>query len=172
MQPNIIKPAMSNGLIMGVLFSINFILSIQRNYIFVFLSYFVMSSIVVGMYRITIRFRESECEGVMSYRKAFLFILYTFFFAALVSSVVKFIYFQFISPDYLENMMRDSLKVLSDMNLKMDNESIEQMQTNLKPATFALQYIWVNVFIGSMVAFVMAFFIKKNPPASTENKEQ
>lgn len=171
MQPNIIKPSMNNGLIMGVLFSLNFILSIQKNYLFVFLSYFVISTIVVGMYRMSIRYRDTECEGVLSYRKAFSLILYTFFFAALISSVVKYVYFQFICPTYLESMMQDSLKVLSGMNFKIDTEAIAQMETTLKPASFSLQYIWVNVFVGSLVAFVMAFFVKKNPPISTEDKE-
>ncbi len=172
MQPNIIKTSMSNGLIMGVLFSLNFLLSIQKNALFIFLSYFAISAIVIGMYRMAIRFRDTQCEGFISYRKAFSIILYTFFFAALVSSIVKYIYFQFISPSYLESMMKDSLKVLSDMKFSIDKSAVEQMESTLKPASFSLQYIWVNVFVGSLVAIVMAFFIKKNAPISAENKEQ
>ena len=74
MQPSIVKPTMSNGLIMGVLFSVNFLLSIQKNYFFVFLSYFVIASIVVSLYKMSIQFRDSACAGVISYRRAFFFI--------------------------------------------------------------------------------------------------
>jgi Protein of unknown function (DUF4199) len=171
MQPSIIKTSMSNGLIMGVLFSLNFLLSIQKNYIFVFLSYFAISTIVIGMYKMAIRYRDLECKGFVSYRKAFSLILYTFFFAALVSSAVKYIYFQFISPTYLETMMKDSLKVLSDMHFNIDKTATEQMESTLKPASFSLQYIWVNVFVGSLVAFVMSFFIKRIEPNPTLKEE-
>ena len=68
--------------------------------------------------------------------------------------------------------MKDSLKVLSEMNFKVDEEAVQQMESTLKPANFALQYIWVNLFFGSIVGFVMAFFVKKNPTASIEPKDE
>lgn len=99
MQPNIIKSSMSNGLILGILFSINFLLSITKITPLVLISYGLMTFILVVTYRTAIRFRDKECLGEINFGKAFSFIILTYFFAALISSVVKYVYFQFIDPD-------------------------------------------------------------------------
>lgn len=108
-----------------------------------------------------IRFRDEECKGVISYWKTFSFILLTFFFAAIISSVVKYIYFQYINPAYLESMFQESMKLLEKMKFPMNDASVQQMESILKPASFTLQYIWVNVFAGTVVGLIMSGFIKK-----------
>ena len=108
-----------------------------------------------------IRFRDVECEGVISFWKAFSYILLTFFFAAIISSVVKYIYFQYINPAYLEEMFQESMKLMEKLKFPMNDASIAQMETIMKPASFTLQYIWVNVFVGTLVALVMSGFVKK-----------
>lgn len=163
MQPNIIKSAMLNGLIMGGLFSINFLFSVSKISALVILSYVMITIIVVGIYKMSIRFRDEECEGAISFGKTFSFILLTFFFAAIISSVVKYIYFQYINPAYLESMFEESMKLLEKMKYPMNDASVEQMESILKPATFTLQYIWVNVLAGTFVGLIMSGFIKKPP---------
>lgn len=171
MQPNIIKSAMLNGLIMGVLFSINFLCSISKITAIIILSYALMIYILVAIYRSSIKFRDVECKGVISYSKAFSFVLLTFFFAALISSIVKYVYFQFINPGYLETMFQESMKMLEKMKFPMEEESMKQVETMLKPASFSLQYIWVNVFLGSLIGLIMAVFIKKDKSVFAENNE-
>jgi len=161
MQPNILKSAMLNGLIMGVLFSLNFLLSISKIPSLTLLSYVVVTFILVGMYKLSVRFRDVECEGVITYGKAYSFILLTFFFAAIISSVVKYVYFQFINPDYLEQLLQDSMKALETLRFPIDEAAYEQMGKMMKPASFTLQYIWLNVLMGSFVGLIMAAFIKK-----------
>jgi len=161
MQPNIIKSAMSNGLIMGVLFSLNFFLSIPKITILGLVTYLVMALIVVLMYRMSVRFRDTECGGYISYGKAFTYIIYTFFFAALISSIVKYTYFR-IYPTYLENLLQDTLKAVETMKIiEINDEFYDQMTQMMKPANLALQYIWVNMFVGVIVGLVMAAFVKK-----------
>jgi len=93
MQPSISKSAMFNGLIMGVIFSINFLLSVSKITSLVLLTNVIAVLIVVGIYRQSIKFRDTECEGFITYWKSFSLILLTFFYAALISSVIKYIYF-------------------------------------------------------------------------------
>ncbi len=161
MQPTIIKSAMVNGLIMGAMFSINFVISIAKITILGLLSYVIITLILVGIYKMVIRFRDVDCKGEITYWKSFSFILLTFFFAAIISSVVKYIYFQYINPDYLAQMFEESMKLMEKMNFPMNDASVAQMESILKPATFTLQYIWINVFMGSLVAMVMSGFVKK-----------
>jgi hypothetical protein len=161
MQPNIMKSAMHNGLILGVIFSINFLLSVSKITALMLLTYAVAAIILVMLYRISVRFRDTECEGVISYGKAFLHIILIFFYAALISTVVKFIYLRFIDPGYLETTFKDTMKALELMKFPMKSIEIEQTESMFKPLNFSLLYIWSNVLIGTFVALIMAAFIKK-----------
>jgi len=152
---------MFNGLIMGVIFSINFLLSVSKITSLVLLTNVIAVLIVVGIYRQSIKFRDTECEGFISYWKSFSLILLTFFYAALISSVIKYIYFQFINPAYLEEMFQESVKMMKTMKFLITDESTDQMKSMLKPATYTLVYVWVNVFMGAIVGLIMAAFIKK-----------
>ena len=162
MQRKIINSAMLNGLIMGFLFSINFLFSISKNTTFLLLSYTLAAIIVVTMYRMSVRHRDVDCEGVISYGKAFLFILLTFFYAALISTVVKYVYFQFINTGYLENMFQESIKMMQLLKFPMNDAEIAQMESMFKPASFSLIYIWTNLLLGTIVGLIMAAFVKKN----------
>lgn len=169
MQRNNVKSAMNSGLIMGVLFSINFLLSITKNTAFILLSYALAAIIVVAMYNMSIRHRDHECEGAISYGKAFLYILLTFFYAAIISTVVKYIYFQFINTSYLENMFQESMKIMQKMKFPMDDMTIEQTEKIYKPASFSLIFIFTNVLMGSIVGLIMAAFVKKEKSIFEEN---
>jgi hypothetical protein len=161
MQPNIIKSAMFNGLIMGVLFTFNFMISLPKNTILSLLSYLIVAGIIFLMYKMSVQFRDKECEGYITYGKAFMFVIYTFFFAALISSLVKYFYFRFINPSYLDELLQESLKAMEMMKFKVDDEAYKQISDMMKPANMALQFIWVNMFLGMIVGLVMAAFVKK-----------
>jgi hypothetical protein len=161
MQPNIIKSSMFNGLIMGVLFSTNFLFSVSKNSVLQFLTNFIIILILVVIYKMTLRYRDVDCEGEIKYGKAFSFILLTFFFAAIISSIVKYIYFEFFNPNYLVELTGETMKVIEAMKIKVPEKSMEIMEKTLKPASFALQYIWVNTLAGALVGLIMALFIKK-----------
>ena len=81
--------------------------------------------------------------------------------AARISSLVKFIYFQFINPDYLGNLYNMSMLTLEKMGLSAADGVEESLEALLQPASFALQYIWVNLLAGCFVGLVTAAFIKK-----------
>jgi hypothetical protein len=162
---------MSNGLILGILFSINFLLSISKTVPLVLISYALISIILVVTYRMTIRFRDKECSGEITFGKAFSFIILTYFFAALISSVVKYVYFQFINPNYLLELLNESMKAVEMLKLPIENAPYEQMEKMMKPATFSLQYIWMNVLCGTFIGLIMAPFIKKDKNIFEKNTE-
>jgi len=152
---------MLNGIIMGVIFSVNFLFSVSKVTLLITLTNLLAVLIVVLIYRLSVKFRDTECEGFISYRKAFFYILYSFFFAALISSVVKYIYFQYINPSYLETMFQETMKMFSSLKYPINDATEEQTRKMLKPASYTLIYIWVNIFMGLIVGLIMAAFIKK-----------
>lgn len=162
MQPNIMKSAMKSGLILGVLFSLNFLLSLSNNTFLNILTYLIMAAAIVAIYRMTIQFRDKELGGYITYGRSFLFILLSFFYGALISSLVKFLYFQFINPEYLENLFNETMLLMENLGLA-DQEEIyeENLNTLLRPASFAIQYIWINMLGGVVVGLIMSAFTKK-----------
>lgn len=162
MQPNIIKSTMTNGLILGALFSANFLLSISKSIPLTLLSYGIMIFILVFTFQSAKRFRDKENEGFASFGKIFSFILLSFFFAALISSIVKYVYFQFINPEYLSVLLNESMKAIEMMKLPVSGDAYDQMERIMKPATFSLQFVWMNVFFGAITGLLMAPFIKKD----------
>lgn len=161
MHRNIIKSAMNSGLIMGGIFSVNFILSVSKITALMLMTYVVAIFIITTMYHMSIRFRDKECEGAITYGKAFLYILFTFFYAALISSIVKYIYFQFINPAYLANMFQESMKMMEKLKFPVTDDSSSQMESMLKPVNYSFLYIWMNIIMGTLVGLIMAAFVKK-----------
>jgi len=169
MQVNILKSAMKSGAVLGVLFSINFLLSIPTNNTLAgIIKCLVVGAIILALYRLSTDFRDKECGGYITYGKSFSFILFSFFYAALISSMVKFVYFQFINPDHLNNLYNElnnlyneAMLLMEKMKFPIDSSFEDSLSSLLKPASFSLQYIWVNMLGGTFVGLIMAAFIKK-----------
>lgn len=162
MTSSIFKSSMIYGLFMGILFAANFFISLPQGIIFRFLSFLIIILSVYAMYRFSVKYRDNECGGYISYGKSFSFILLTFFFASIISSIFKFFYFQFINPDYLTNLLQESLKIIDSMQLPVNEEFYDQMEKMMKPITYSLQSIWVDVFLGIILGLIMSAFIKKD----------
>ena len=161
MQQNIFRSSMLNGLIMGGLFSVNFLFSAMTNPVLSLLSNLIIIYILIYTYKSTVKYRDHENEGSITYGKAFSFITLSYFFAGVISGIVKYIYFQFIKPDYLMAALDQSLVMMEKMNFPVSDQQVELMESMMKPATYALEVIWLNIFVGMIVGLIMAAFIKK-----------
>lgn len=111
----------------------------------------------------SVHFRDNDCQGAISYGKAFTYIILIFFYAALISTVVKYIYFKYLDPAYLENMFQITMEAMETIKLPVSStEMTEQTEQLLKPFNYSLATIWVNVIMGAVVGLIMAAFIKKD----------
>ena len=156
------KSAMQSGLILGLIFSGNFLLSVSNINALMALTYVVAAFIVYYIYKTAIKFRDTECDGVISYGKSFLFIILLFFYAALISTAIKYVYLRYINTTYLETIFQESMKLIQSMKLPMKAADLEQTENMFKPLNFSLLYIWSNVILGTFVALIMSAFIKKD----------
>jgi len=161
MQQNIVKSAMINGLIMGVIFSFNFLIALPKSSILAFLSMAIICIIVVMMYRMAVKFRDNECEGTISYGKSLSYIILTFFFGSLIAALVKFIYAQFINREFPDYLMQVQLKLLDSWKIPIDENMYSQLEKMNSPIGLAAQTIWSNVLLGIILGLVLAFFVKK-----------
>lgn len=159
---------MMNGLVLGILFSLNFWCSTSKQIVPLLLSYAIIVVIIVLIYRMAVRFRDVENGGYISYWNVFNFTVLTFFFAAIISTLFKIIYTTYINPDYLQMVLQESIKQMEQnrslfekLGVPMNDDYYEELEKQMKPVRFSLQTIWLNVFSGLVVGFIMGGIVKK-----------
>ena len=179
MKPNIFKTSMFNGLIMGVLFSLRFLLSTSKSAIFSTLSIIILVLIIAGMYKMTIHYRENQLKGHMPYWTAVNLSIMTFFFAALVSSAFKMIYTTYISPDFLSSMINDSMQALEELRPSFnifkyidEDEYITSLEKQMTPFNYSIQSIWMNIFSGAFLGLILGAFTKKKKSIFDEDNTE
>ena len=104
MKSDAIKHSMYYGLILGATFILNFFLSQASGILWKIVQMFVVFSIPFLVFYITKNCRDEVNEGVMGYGAAFMYGVQLFFYASMVSSAFKYLYFKFIDPKFLKEM--------------------------------------------------------------------
>ena len=162
------KHVMQKGLLFGLLFIINFLFSsVFNNLIFSLLS-ISLSVVIVYLTIASLRkYRDTLLNGAIGYSQVLHYVTMLYFFAALISSAFKYVYFQYINPDYLFQLLEQSLTVAKLYNMSVSSVEIEAMQRVLTPASFALQYVWINILLGTVVGVILGFLVKKNKKENT-----
>lgn len=167
---NIFKNTMNKGLIMGLLFTVNFLFSASKNIALLILTYFIVAAVMIVMYRMAKSFRDKECGGFISFRKVFSFIFLTIFFGSVISAIFKLIYVQNINPGYLETLleqaymqMEKNQSLFARLGVNIDENYYNQLEKQFRPTNFAIQTIWINVFWGALLALIYGLILKKKP---------
>ena len=71
----------------------------------------IATPFIVG-WRLT-KFRDNALDGVVSFRRAFAYSCYTFFYASLVFAMGQYIYFRFIDNGQMSNILTATMKELA-----------------------------------------------------------
>lgn len=183
MHANIFKSTMFNGLIMGALFSLNFFFTASKNVSLLLISYLLIAIMIVMMYRMAKRYRDIECGGYIKYWNVFNYVILTFFFASIISSIFKIIYTKFINPEYLPMLFEESMRqieqnrsLFESLKLPLDDNYYEELERQMRPVNYSLQTIWVNIFTGSILGLILGGVVRKNKgifddEAPIENQE-
>lgn len=154
--------AMKSGLILGVLFSFNFLISLTG---IPFISWLIFGVIIYMTYRITIEYRDKEAGGSLSYGQSFMYIFFTYFFAALISAFVKFVFYQFISPNGLNELYNQTITILEGNSALFPEDMLDQVSGSLKsllrPAPYALYSLFANMIGAVFAGLIIAAFTKK-----------
>ena len=161
MQQNITKSAKFNGLIVGVLLSLKFILSAQKSNLLAFLALFISIFIVVALYRMAIRFRDLEAGGTIKYKQALLNIFLINVFGSIISAFVMLLYTSFIDKNYLSTLLDALLKTYDSFKFPIDDKSYKFLEIIYKPAPFAIMNVVSGLFVGGFWGLILAGFVKK-----------
>jgi hypothetical protein len=178
MQENIFRSTMLNGLIMGILFSVNFVFTSSKSLPLLLLSYVIIALIIVFMYRMLKRYRDTECGGYINYWRSFNYVVLTFLFAGIISTVFKIIYTKYINPDLLPALLEESMKqiennrgIFESLNLPLDEQYYEELERQMRPVNYSIQTIWVNILFGAVLGFILSGFVKKQKSIFDEESQ-
>ena len=161
--------AMRSGTIMGVFWILKFIfLPLGFKFSFMHLLFVVLTCYVPILgYKLTKKFRDQFCNGEINFIRAYVFIIFLYFFAALLTSAGHFVYFNFIDQGFIADTYIGQLEALKssvtgDLEVSVD-QLIETFQTiaDLSPIQLTLQLIFQNIFYGSLLAVPTALLVMK-----------
>lgn len=154
--------AMSKGLILGALFALNYLLSTFS--VTSFLSFGMEILIVVAAYRMTVSCRENVLDGVISYGRAWWYVVNLFLYSSMVSGVFKYVYLKWIRTDYLQSLEVQVREVFEQTALKGAemNEVMSNLNEVLTPENIAIYSVFGDVMIGVFLGLIMAAIVKRD----------
>lgn len=154
--------AMSKGLILGALFALNYLLSTFS--VTSFLSFGMEILIVVAAYRMTVSCRENVLDGVISYGRAWWYVVNLFLYSSMVSGVFKYVYLKWIRTDYLQSLEVQVREVFEQTALKGAemNEVMSNLNEVLTPENVAIYSVFGDVMIGVFLGLIIAAIVKRD----------
>lgn len=161
MNKEIKNSAKANGLIIGTLLSIKFLLSASDNYFLLAIASILSFTIIVIIYGFAIKFRDTQNGGKFEFGEAYGYIFQTYFYGTILSSLVILIYCQFFDQLFLQNQITLSLANYEKMNIQIDNEAKTVLISLFKPAFYSFGNIIAGAIIGAFWALILAYFAKK-----------
>lgn len=163
--------AMSYGLVMGIYWVVKYIFNMFSPYYpSLIVVYWGMSLLVpyIG-YVLTKRYRD-DLGGSISFSQAWRFGVLLYFFAALIVSVMHYIFYRFVAPpDYMANAVSQTIESLKQM--QVESQVIQSIETlNFSPIHLALQGILNNILYGIIFSIPVAGLLcRKKSPGFQQN---
>ncbi len=156
--------ARQDGAIVGLLWTVSFALMIlfPANALSALMA---LSTPFVVAWRLK-SFRDDALEGHISFRRAFAYTVYTFFYASIIFALVQVIYFHFMDHGTFFNMLRTAIAqgadVYREAGLDVDglSASIDTFQ-QLGAVNVAFMFMLQNIMIGFLLALPIAAIMRK-----------
>ena len=161
--------AMRFGTAMGLFWIFKFILlplgfkAPFLQLLFIILTCFVP---ILG-YRYARTFRDKYCGGEIMFSRVYIFLIFMYFFAALLAAVGHFVYFNFIDDGFIINTyisQLESLKVDATDEMVASIDGLTEtfsLVAEMSPIHITMQLIFQNIFYGSLLALPTALFVMK-----------
>ncbi len=159
---NPFRHAMKYGLVMGVAIILLFVCMTIPHALTTILTPILIGVIVWLTYRFAVHFRETESNGQITYSQAFSYILILFFFASLVTAVLRYGYLEFINTSYLTDTFNQAMFLYEQMQIDIPTEMVDEMHHIMVPTRFTMQFIMVDCMSGLFLALIVAIFVRKS----------
>lgn len=118
-------------------------------------------------YYYTRMYRNQVCGGSISFLHAWIFTVFMYIFAALLTAVAHYIYFKFIDHGFAINSYETLINGLAENKIPGTKVYIDQLREvisvmhTLSPIEITMQLMSQNVFYGSILAIPTALFVMR-----------
>lgn len=125
-----------------------------------------LSTPLVVMWRLKV-FRTDALEGVISYRRAWVYSMYVFFYASILFAVTQYAYFHFLDNGVFVGSMVSTMDAFAPNYMQMGMTQQELGQTKelllaLTPIELSFLFMMQNLFLGGLMSlFIAAFGMKR-----------
>lgn len=112
-------------------------------------------------------YRNRVCEGNIGFLQAWIFTVFMYIFAALLTAVAHYIYFRFIDQGYIISAYESQIDILSQSGVPGIEVYIDTFQNalqtmkSLTPTDITMQLMSWNVFCGSLLAIPTALLVMR-----------
>lgn len=126
-------------------------------------------------YHYTRMYRDQACGGGIGFLHAWLFNVFMYMFAALLTAAGHYIYFRFIDNGYLLDTYERLLDSMASTPLPGMEEYTSQLRTamdsirSLSAIEITLQLMSQNVFYGTLLGIPTALFAQKRLKTDNHN---
>ncbi len=113
-----------------------------------------------------IKFRDYALKGVISFRRALAFCVFTFFYASMLFAVAQYVYFRFMDNGALMSTLISTIKTLEPF-YKAQGVSVEGLKQSitmigeLTPVEIAFVFMMQNIFMGFFMSFPIALVTRR-----------
>lgn len=117
--------------------------------------------------QLMLRFRNSVCEGKLSFGRGFKFGVLMYIYAGIILALVTYIYFAYFDHGALANYYATALTqpenttLLTAIQPELTVEHFVQLIRDIQPVTYATNVLINNTFVGAIIAAITAAFIRK-----------
>lgn len=160
----LMKSAMFYGLLLGIFWAIKyvfFILGVSMPSMQVI--YWILTPLTLLFAYIFTNTYKFLIGGKISFFHAWQFGTLLYFFAALIVSLVHYVFYRYIvSPDFISSSMNQAINLMKDLDLNLQmKEAIDKMSVPT-PIQMAIQGIFNNVFYGVILSIPIAALLCRN----------
>lgn len=114
------------------------------------------------------KFRDYGREGLISFRRAYAYTVFVFFYGGVLFAIAQYLYFAFIDNGYLMTQFskmvnsNEAQKMLQQFGMtEMMNESLNEM-ANIRPIDYALNMLTVNISLGFILGVPISLIMQRN----------
>ena len=170
-KPTLQESAMRYGTLMGIFWTLKFVLfPMGMQSPLLLMAFFLLTLIVpVAGFFLVRQYRDRECGGVLNFSRAFLFTSFMYLFAALFATIAHYVYFRYIDGGLIVNTYQDMITQMEAIATADMKASLDQFQqaldiiAALSPLEISIQLITQNVFYCTLIALPTALLVKRNP---------
>ena len=114
------------------------------------------------------KFRDYGRERLISFRRAYAYTVFVFFYGGVLFAIAQYLYFAFIDNGYLMTQFskmvnsNEAQKMLQQYGMtEMMNESLNEM-ANIRPIDYALNMLTVNISLGFILGVPISLIMQRN----------